>query len=236
MESQTPVLKAGHHWKEADRVADYVSQEDRDAAEMAKVFRIMTDMLPFEPDAPLRVLDVGSGHGVVAAAVLDAFPNATAVGLDVSEAMMEVGRPRMARFGDRFRYHPGDFSDGTLPAELVGPFDVVVSARAIHHLVSENKQRLYADIRGHLADDGCFVNIDNMRAKDDFFRPLYRRGPAAVRPAPRPAADPSQPRSPGSGEHPDPMEDQLGWFREAGYSHVDCFWKQLGRSMIVGFK
>src|SRR3954452_7247315 len=102
-------LKAGHHWKEADRVADYVEQNDRDAAQVAETLNLLTALLPFEPDAAIRVLDIGSGHGVVAGAVLDAFPNARATGLDVSAAMIEVGQERMARFGDRFRYFEGDF-------------------------------------------------------------------------------------------------------------------------------
>lgn len=228
-------LKAGHHWKETDRVAEYVSREDQEVQETARIFRLMTDTLPFEVDTPIRVLDVGSGHGVVAAAVLDAFPNASAVGLDVSEAMMEIGRERMSRFGERFRYHAGDFADGTLPADLPDLFEVVVSARAIHHLPPEGKRRLYAGILAHLAPGGCFFNIDNMRPRDDFLRELYRRGPDPV----RPVRDPDQtlrPPGTGSSEHPDPMEEQLGWLREAGFNHVDCLWKQFGRSMIAGFK
>src|SRR2546428_2167326 len=131
-------LKAGHHWKEDDRVSQYVSLEDQEAQATARIFHIMTETLPFDAEAPIRVLDVGSGHGVVAAAVLDAFPNSTAVGLDISEAMMEIGRERMSRFGPRFRYHAGDFADGDLPADLPGNFDVVVSARAIHHLTPQS--------------------------------------------------------------------------------------------------
>src|SRR2546423_156847 len=104
-------LTAGHHWKETDRVSDYVSLEDQEAQATARIFNIMTETLPFDREAPIRVLDVGSGHGVVAAAVLDAFPNSTAVGLDISEAMMEIGRERMSRFGPRLSYHAGDFAD-----------------------------------------------------------------------------------------------------------------------------
>ncbi len=240
MESQTPVgggaaLKAGHHWKETHRVSEYVSLEDQETQATARIFRIMTDTLPFDADAPIRVLDVGSGHGVVAAAVLAAFPNASAVGLDVSEAMMEIGRDRMARFGERFRYHAGDFADGDLPADLPEQFDVVVSARAIHHLTSESKQRLYVDILRHLDEGGCFYDIDNMRPNERFLQELYRRGPDAVRPMQAPTPTP-RPAGTGSREHPDPMEDQLGWLRQAGFNHVDCLWKQLGRAMIVGFK
>ncbi|HEY3115145.1 MAG TPA: class I SAM-dependent methyltransferase [Chloroflexota bacterium] len=236
MQADAAALKAGHHWKEDDRVSQYVSLEDQETQATARIFNIMTETLPFDREAPIRVLDVGSGHGVVAAAVLEAFPKATAVGLDISEAMMEIGRERMSRFGDRFRYHLGDFADGSLPADLTEKFDVVVSARAIHHLTPENKQRLYANLFAVLAEGGCFYDIDNMRPNEAFLQQLYRRGPDAVRPMGAPAVGTPRPAGTPSREHPDPMEDQLGWLRAAGFQHVDCLWKQLGRSMIAGFK
>jgi SAM-dependent methyltransferase len=232
-ETHAQELKPGHHWKEADRVSDYVAQNDRDAQQMAELFTILNALLPFPPSAPLRVLDIGSGHGVVAAAVLDAFPNATATGLDLSEPMMALGAERMARFGDRFHYHVGDFAEGQLPADLTGPFDVVVSSRAIHHITPDAKRRLFADVYAHLAPGGCFIDIDNMRPRDEYLRARYAQ------------ADPGRPtgygnraqapRTGGSREHPDPVAEQLTFLREAGFSHVDCFWKRLGRAMIGGF-
>jgi tRNA (cmo5U34)-methyltransferase len=239
METQTSnreELGPGHHWKEADRAQDYVARNEDDAGPMAEVFGLLTAILPYDAQAPLRVLDIGSGHGVVAAAILDAFPNSVAVGLDISEAMMELGRQRMAHFGDRFSYHLGDFGDGTLPADLIGPFDLTVSCRAIHHIIPEAKQRLYADVLGHTAAGGSFFNVDNMSPRDDFVRARYRQVPdptsAAAGRAPRPPGA----RTGGSREHPDPVSEQLAWLWAAGWAHVDCYWKRLGRSMIGGFK
>jgi tRNA (cmo5U34)-methyltransferase len=227
-------LRAGHHWKEGDRVADYVTQNDRDAQQMAEVFGILTTILPYERDQALRLLDIGSGHGVAAAAVLDAFPNSTAIGLDISEAMMEIGRERMARFGDRFRYQVGDFADGTLPSDLSGPFDIVVSSRAIHHITPDAKRRLFADIFEHMATGGCFMDVDNMRQRDDFLKARYAQADP-----PRPGygnRDQQAPRTGGSREHPDPVAEQLESLRAAGFAHVDCYWKRLGRALIGGFK
>lgn len=226
----------GQHWKEADRVRDYVSREDREdreAAERAEVFGVLISILPFDPQASIRILDIGSGHGVVAAALLDAFPNAQAIGLDMSDAMMEIGRERMAGYGVRFRYHVGDFSGGALPADLDGPFDLVVSSRAIHHLPPEGKRRLYADVYQHLTGGGCFFNIDNMRPRDDYLRDLYRQAGQPRQVGARPQV---QRTGGGHREHPDPVPEQLGWLQEAGFDHVDCFWKRLGRSMIGGYR
>lgn len=227
-------LKAGHWWKEEDRVRDYVAKNDEAAGEIGEVFHIITAVLPFDEQAQLRVLDIGSGHGVFAAAVLDAFPNSTAIGLDLSAAMMEEGSERMARFGDRFRYFEGDFADGSLPADLAGPFDLTVSSRAIHHITPDAKRRLFATIYQRTASGGCFFDLDNMRPRDPFLVERYRQLPDAGSPPrePRPAG-----QGTGSGrEHPDPVDEQLESLRAAGFSHVDIFWKRLGRSVIAGFK
>jgi tRNA (cmo5U34)-methyltransferase len=224
--------RAGHHWKEADRVAEYVQKTDTAFPEAQEVYGILIATQPREQDAPLRILDIGSGHGVVAAALLSALPNATAIGLDISEPMMAEGKVRMAPFGKRFSYHVADFADGDLPSDLPGTFDLVVSSRAIHHLISPNKAKLYAQIHARLNDGGAFFNIDNMRPRDEYFRAVYRKmGNRSTRPQGMGGGNG------GSGtEHPDPVDEQLTWLRDAGFAHVDCLWKKLGRAMIVGYK
>lgn len=227
--SNSSESRAGHHWKEADRVADYVQNTDTAFPEAQEVYGILIATQPFERDATLRILDIGSGHGVVAGALLSALPNATAVGLDMSEPMMAEGRVRMAPFGDRFSYHVGDFADGEIPDDLEGTFDLIVSARAIHHLLSPDKAKLYAQIFSRLNDGGAFYNIDNMRPRDEFFRGVYRKmGHRGTRPQGM--------GTPSGTERPDPVDDQVTWLRDAGFSHVDCLWKKLGRAMIVGYK
>jgi ubiquinone/menaquinone biosynthesis C-methylase UbiE len=58
------------------------------------------------------VLDVGTGQGLLAAMLLDAFPSATAIGLDASEPMREVAAQRMAAYGEGFRFVMADFVGG----------------------------------------------------------------------------------------------------------------------------
>jgi predicted RNA methylase len=51
-------------------------------------------MIPQPIDAPIRVLDLGAGYGALATAVLTDRPNATAVCLDASMEMIELGKER----------------------------------------------------------------------------------------------------------------------------------------------
>lgn len=237
-DAEGPAVDApwGHHWKEAERVRDYVDRVDREAEERAASFSYLLGVIPFDRERSLRVLDIGSGHGVVAAALLDQFAHSSAVGLDVSEPMMEIGRQRMARYGSRFRYHVGDFADGTLPAALGGPFDVVVSSRAIHHLPAENKRRLYRAVFDRLSKDGCFFNLDIVGPRDDYLKEIYRRAGELVTGQPAQRTTPGANRTSAHGHFPDNVDDHLRFLAEAGFDPVDCFWKHLGNALVGGYK
>jgi len=38
------------------------------------------------------------------------------------------------------------------------------------------------------------------------------------------------------GHYYEPLEEQLRFLREAGFSSVDCFWKRLGQTIVGGYK
>ncbi|HTE84427.1 MAG TPA: class I SAM-dependent methyltransferase [Dehalococcoidia bacterium] len=227
----------GHHWQEQDRVDEYVARTTTVQAEdRAKLFNLMCDLFPFEKDAAIRVLDIGAGYGAVAATVLDRFPNATAVGLDISEPMMEEGRRRMSRFGNRFSYHVGDFADGSLPADLPGTFDAAVASASIHHLPTEAKQQLYRELFNKLNPGGCFFNVDQVTpvAEDtkEWYRARRQRDQEAGREAPRQ----QNPHALQTHHHIETAPDQMAMTRAAGFVQVDVFHKQLRQTIIGGFK
>jgi SAM-dependent methyltransferase len=198
------------------------------------------------------VLDIGAGYGAFAAAVLDRFPNATAVGLDISEPMMAVGRERMARFGDRFSYHAGDMAEGELPADLPGPFDAAVASASILHLPREAKQRLYAVVFRALNPGGCFFNVDQIGPANEEMQAWYRerRERERQRRGGQPEPPPN-PQAPTPHYHVETEEayqlhqrhhhfeteaDQVAFLRAAGFVRVDCFYKQLLQTVIGGYK
>jgi tRNA (cmo5U34)-methyltransferase len=229
----------GHHWREPDRVAEYLESSDRRERERAGVLSLMIRLVNGEKDARLNILDIGSGHGPVAGACLEAFPNAHAIGLDISDAMMEEGYKRMARFGDRFRYMVGDFGDGTLPQNAVqaGPYDLVVSSRAIHHLPPQLMKSLYADIYANLKSGGAFFNLDTASPENEFLADLFRSLRRTER-SPRPPRDPNEvPHSVSFYHHKEAtLARHMEWLKEAGFVAYECFWKQLGTALIGGWR
>ncbi|MFJ2862985.1 class I SAM-dependent methyltransferase [Kitasatospora sp. NPDC087314] len=75
-----------------------------------------------------RVLDVGSGPGVIAGLLADVFPEAETVAVDQSAALLDRARTRS---GGRLSVQQAD-----LPAEFgkLGEADLIWSGNAIHHL------------------------------------------------------------------------------------------------------
>jgi SAM-dependent methyltransferase len=232
-------------------VAEFVAQTTAHGEERRVLFDFACDLFPFGPDAASRVLELGAGYGAFAAAVLDRFPHATVVGLDISEPMMAVGRERMARFGNRFRYHVSDLSEGELPGDLDGKFDAVISSAFVLHLSREARQRLYLGILRILNPGGCFFDVDLVAPANEEMRAWYRecderdrrrRGDQQESPGPR--ALTSHHHAATAAGHPhhqvhhhvETEADQLASLRAAGFVRVDCFYKRLRQAVIGGFK
>lgn len=77
-----------------------------------------------ERDAPLRILDLGTGTGAILAALLAERPRAFGLGVDRSEGAARTARDNLVRngLGGRAQVMVGDWG-----AALAGRFDLVVS-------------------------------------------------------------------------------------------------------------
>jgi tRNA (cmo5U34)-methyltransferase len=136
-----------------------------------------------------KLLDLGIGTGETAWRVVALHPDARLTGVDASEAML--GRARE-------RFPEAELVRRALEDELPpGPFDVVYSALAIHHLAADAKRDLFGRIASVLRPSGRFVLGDVVvpaRAEDVVI-------------------DVSD-----DVDVPDTLADQLRWLGEAGFS------------------
>jgi tRNA (cmo5U34)-methyltransferase len=136
------------------------------------------------------VLDLGTGTGETLAAVLARHPGARAVGIDESDAMLEAAATRLR--GADVELRVADLRD-QLPA---GPFDLVVSALAIHHLDGPDKAALFVAVGQSLRPGGRFVLGDVV--------------------VPTEPTEALTPLSDGY-DRPSTAADQLAWLAEAGF-------------------
>ena len=152
-----------------------------------------------------RILDLGTGTGVTARRVLSVHPRARLVGIDVSPRMLAAARRvlpaeaelRVARLED------------PLPP---GPFDLVVSALAVHHLDGAGKADLFRRVATALAPGGRFVLGDLIVPED--------RGDAVT------PID-------GVYDKPSTVPEQLAWLRDAGLVSATS-WLERDLAVLVG--
>lgn len=92
---------------------------------------VIEAVLEAMPDraAPLRILDLGTGTGCILLALLEEYPQASGVGLDIAAGAVEIATANAAAAGlaNRAAFVVGDWTTGLDACGLDGVFDVVVS-------------------------------------------------------------------------------------------------------------
>jgi ubiquinone/menaquinone biosynthesis C-methylase UbiE len=150
-----------HDWHSTNYVAEWIVRDAARDPERRPLLRQMLSLAPFPRDAELDVLDVGAGYGVVSEEVLQAFPAARITLQDYSQPMLAQARQWLADHSNRLRYILCDLTDPSWPQQVGGPFDLAVSASALHNL--RDNEKIFASYRAiHdlLRPGGYFVNCD----------------------------------------------------------------------------
>jgi tRNA (cmo5U34)-methyltransferase len=135
-------------------------------------------------------LDLGTGTGETAARILQRFPEARLTAIDESPSMLAAAR---AALGHAPFLVVQRLQDPLPP----GPFDLVFSALAVHHLDGPGKADLFQRVRRVLRPEGRFVLADVVVPDDP--------------------ADAVVPLSPAY-DLPDTAADQLAWLDGAGFA------------------
>lgn len=153
-----------HDWESRDYVRDWAERQDGGKPHREPAFAVLAETMPFEKNASIKFLDIGSGYGALAAYLLTQFPNAQAVCHDGSAEMLALGREHLAGFASRVLFIQSDLSQPGWSKTLQGPFDAVVSSIAIHNVREyETIRAIYAEAFTALNAGGCFLNLDRMR-------------------------------------------------------------------------
>jgi tRNA (cmo5U34)-methyltransferase len=156
-----------------------------------------------------RVLDLGAGTGSTSRGVLDVHPGAQLVLVDENPGMLAVAREILPAANIE-AVVVADLSD-PLPA---GPFDLVVSALAIHHLDGAAKRALFAAVHNRLRAAGRFAMADVVVPAD--------------------AAKVVTPLTPGY-DKPDRAADLLAWLHAAGF-RTEHVWSSPDLGVFISDK
>ena len=230
-----------HDWHSPQYVEDWIATAaERDDARSI-ILRRVVSLIPYEPDAAIRVLDVGAGYGALSAQVLERFPRAQLVCHDFSEPMFTHARERLAWASERVSFTHSDLSTPAWTQALSGPFDAVVSAIAIHNVrYPERIRAIYSEVFGLVVPGGCFLNYDLIFVSGPAAAKAYdnaRRLEGWIQGKPSESSTPVRPVTQSHQTRESiTLEQQLSWIREGGFEEVECFWKETQSVIIGGFR
>jgi len=193
----------------------------------------------------IRLLDLGAGDGPLTHEILKASGSASATLVDGSEDMLYRARQRFGEYKD-IRYVRASFQEileGSV--RLDSEFDLCVSSLAIHHLSAEEKAGLFNYIYGLLSEGGGFVNIDVVRPPSmklqEWYFVLWRQWMREAQD--RSGLGDEEPDEiirryldPTSMNRPDTLQYQLNSLKNAGFSGVDCYYKNGIFAIFGGYK
>ncbi len=187
------------HW-DAGGYLELIREEVPDYEELQREVAAATG------DRVQQVLELGTGTGQTTLAVLARHPGAHVTGIDASADMLALARAELPP--ERVDLREGRLED-PLPA---GPFDVVVSVLAVHHLDAPGKADLFRRAAAVLVPGGRLVVGDVVVPEDP--------------------ADVVTPVEPGF-DRPDSVADQLRWLEEASLL-AQVAWQRRDLAVLVG--
>jgi ubiquinone/menaquinone biosynthesis C-methylase UbiE len=223
-------------WQGRERAQKYDQRADLVLPKRQEMLSLIVELIPFERDEPLRLLDLGTGTGIPAQRVLQDFPRANVICVDKSAEMMEIGCAKLAEHGDRVRFVQADLEDPAWNNGLPDRFDAIVSALAFNLLTDRAKQRLFAQCYEMLEPHGCLVFSDRLRAANEAVDRFYlnqwmdfivRRTREVLGKEVTLETVATRQRSldEAAGVKSATLEDILAWLKQASFAQVECYWK-----------
>lgn len=191
------------------------------------------DAIPFERDAPIRVLDLGAGTGLLSAFVVSSFPRARVTLVDVAGEMLAKARVRFGDEGERVETRVLDYVTEPIP----GRYELVISALSIHHVNDADKRSLFVKIFEALELGGAFVNAEQVLGPTPALVAKYRaHWLAEARAKGASEAEIAAAEERMTHDRCATLEAQLAWLREAGFHDIDCWYKSYQFAVYAGRK
>jgi len=187
------------------------------------------DSLPFDDGSSPSVVDLGTGTGALSHRLLDRFPQARLMCVDMTEGMLDKARERFAHYPS-VSYVLKDFYDLVIPPGQ----DAVIASLSLHHLITDDDKRsFYRKVHGSLREGGVFVNADAVLSSDPWVEALYKRkwrefmslsldGKGVEEVMERHQREDSLPV----------LSAQLKWLDEVGFSKTDIIWKNYMGAVV----
>ena len=232
-------------YSDEERVHRYDTDMDLMHPNRHKMIDVALEILPFDSQDTIVALDLGVGTGYFALRFLDAYPHATLIGVDGSEAMIRMASSRLSRVIDRVRFVTSSFDtiNTTLGDDRL---DLVFSSYALHHLDSDGKAVVLKATIERLRPGGWFLNADlvsnNEPVIERIVQDVRARGILSRNAGNDPRFDDLKRireflggLEETEGDQPLTIEEDLRLLRQCGINNATTFWQEYREVLYGGF-
>ncbi len=236
-------------WTDEDTAA-FLSNEDLFVPERERqIATVVQRVLDVAGEAP-RVVELCSGSGRLARALLESRDDLRLIAYDGSETMLARTRESAGTHASRLTMRSFQLESEAWRT-IDRPLDAVVSSLAIHHLDGPEKQALFAYVSSILKPGGVFVVADLIEPASDSGRRLLARqwdeevgrrsrellgGPQGLERFRALGWNYYELTEPDPVDKPSRLAEQLDWMRQAGFAEVDLHWCLAGHAIFSGVR
>lgn len=175
----------------------------------------------------IEILDLGCGTGLEFEGVLKKAPNARLTGIDMCEKMLQKAREKYEGRMENISLICGSYLDINL-GEL--KYDYVLSVMTLHHLLHNEKYRLYQSIRKSLKPGGKYIEGDyiatTLEEEEQYLKEYDDRM--------------NQIENAGSSLYhidiPFTIETQVKLLYKAGFARVEVLWNSDSAAVLTAYK
>jgi SAM-dependent methyltransferase len=240
-----------NQWSESDS-ASFINLAEIFVPGRTEQIAALLHLIPAQADETFTIVELASGEGRLAEAVLENFSACHYIALDGSELMRTRMAQRLVRFSSRLEIRPFDIAEQAWRTTLPTPLRAVLSSLCVHHLSAQGKQKLFQDVANHLETGGALLLADIIEPATPHVAQLFARQYDAIVRQQSLAL-----RGNLSGyeqfqamkwnyftydygeqtyDQPSQLSDQVRWLSSAGFTHADCYWLRAGHAVYGGYR
>lgn len=213
--------------------SEYTDQIRRCVPRYTEMLWAVLDYLP-KNLAPQRILELGCGTGNLTLKLAEKYPAAELHLADFSAGMIAQCE---ARVGSKAKIvpHIRDFRELHFERESL---DLVASTISLHHLTDNEKQTLFGKVFQWLRPGGVFVFSDQFAGKTEetYGRHQEHWHAAAKELGATDEEWAAWMEHQSEHDHHSPIFDQMQWLAKAGFVEIDCPWRYLLWTVLMGRK
>ena len=247
----TDTTDSTNQWSESDS-ASFINLAEIFVPGRTEQIAALLHLVPAQADETFTVVELASGEGKLAEAILEKFPACHYIAFDGSELMRQRLAQRLARFSSRLEIRSFEIAEQAWRTTLPSPLRAVLSSLCVHHLSAQGKQELFQDMAAHLEPHGALLLADIIEPPTphvaQFFALQYdeivRQQSLTLR-GNLSGYEQFQAMKwnyftydygEQTYDQPSLLCDQLRWLSDAGFTHADCYWLRAGHAVYGGYR